>query len=371
MANNLDTRYSKLSSYKNAGREVITYLKCGFCMCCQRRVKRDWTVRIYYENLDLPATFHFMIWQKHWRKVQHNINYELMKNFNKRMRQRGYAFRFFCACEYGKHGKPHYHIIYFGLEINNNLLDCVELKKSGNHIYHCKEVYDILNIKTWYQTTMFGKDKIIRKKKIYYYKDEEVNTDFVLRIQKVDGEHGLTNYLTNYTTKKKWFGEMKKKHMKVIKALEPEWHRRKWKNILECIKCPYRLKIALYNYRQTKYRQDIAKANQEFNKIKEKFCFSLGMGFDSMLKRLDTVVEHDGVYIGGYLYNLPLSWLIKLCNMGHELQPHQLAWVEDTICNIEEIDLEEVFEENKIQNTHYEINEKRKQYFSVDIDKKI
>ena len=88
----------------------------------------SWFITLTYNDENLPYA--------------HNLNRSDLQKFIKRMRKKHGQFRYFCCGEYGdKTQRPHYHIIIFGLEID----DLFKWKKTQDGIYYISQSI----AKTW------------------------------------------------------------------------------------------------------------------------------------------------------------------------------------------------------------------------------
>lgn len=101
--------------------DIVSELKlpCGQCLGCRLDRARDWSLRIGHEA-KLHLHNHFVTLTYAPEKLPHggSLNYGDVQLFHKRLRKAYGPFRFFTVGEYGEQlSRPHYHSIYFGLQI--------------------------------------------------------------------------------------------------------------------------------------------------------------------------------------------------------------------------------------------------------------
>lgn len=94
-------------------------IPCGSCVGCRMAHAKEWATRCALE-----AKYHQHVWfvtltydDQHLPgdKLLHK---EDLQNFFKRLRRKGYSFRYFACGEYGEtYDRPHYHAIIFGLDL--------------------------------------------------------------------------------------------------------------------------------------------------------------------------------------------------------------------------------------------------------------
>ena len=91
---------------------------CGKCVACRHNRARDWSFRCLAElqAVSKPSWFLTITYDD-----PHNpgvLSKRDLQLFNKRLRKEFGSFRFFACGEYGDKGhRPHYHGIYFGLDV--------------------------------------------------------------------------------------------------------------------------------------------------------------------------------------------------------------------------------------------------------------
>lgn len=106
------------------------YVPCGRCFSCQMNKAREWSFRImnearlYNESCFVTLTYN----EENLPRVsdsQGTLVKRDLQNFMKRLRKAvsPRKIRFFACGEYGEnYGRPHYHIIIFGIDFRSKLL---------------------------------------------------------------------------------------------------------------------------------------------------------------------------------------------------------------------------------------------------------
>lgn len=90
--------------------------KCGFCCSTKRS---DWSFRLEYElRAWTDSSFVTLTYADNELTFINGVSQLVvadLQKFFKRLRKRGFSFRYFAVGEYGSHTyRPHYHIIFFG-----------------------------------------------------------------------------------------------------------------------------------------------------------------------------------------------------------------------------------------------------------------
>lgn len=114
-----------ISKFVN-GKKYSYWVPCGHCAWCLRQKRNEWFIRMLeeskhhlftrfvtldYRDDDLPLKV-----DENSGEVIPVVSLSDIQNFHKKVRKK-YEFRFFLASEYGpKHGRPHYHAIYWSDE---------------------------------------------------------------------------------------------------------------------------------------------------------------------------------------------------------------------------------------------------------------
>ncbi len=96
-------------------------IACGKCIGCRLKYSRDWAIRmtneasLYEHNCFITLTFD----DKHLldRPNPYTIDVRDIQLFLKRLRNKGFKFRYFYCGEYGEiNARPHYHLILFDID---------------------------------------------------------------------------------------------------------------------------------------------------------------------------------------------------------------------------------------------------------------
>lgn len=119
-------RYPVELDFPVNGKHRIIYVPCNKCAWCLRRIRNEWFVRFFeesknhyftrfvtldYRDEDLPIKFN-----EETGEIIPTVSLRDVQLYHKRLRK-DYDFRFFLSSEYGKkHGRPHYHAIYWSDE---------------------------------------------------------------------------------------------------------------------------------------------------------------------------------------------------------------------------------------------------------------
>lgn len=92
---------------------------CNRCVGCRIDKARDWSLRITHESKLHPVNwFATITYNDENLPTPPSISYPVFQKFLKRVRFNIGPFRFFMCGEYGDQGRrPHYHAIFFGLEL--------------------------------------------------------------------------------------------------------------------------------------------------------------------------------------------------------------------------------------------------------------
>lgn len=110
-------------------------ISCGWCIGCRIEKQEGWAIRCYAESLTTdPNWFITLTYDDEHYPLHGSLNLRHMQLFNKQVRKKHGPFRFFMAGEYGdKTQRPHYHMLAFGLNIDD-LCKC-------NSVYAKQDVY--------------------------------------------------------------------------------------------------------------------------------------------------------------------------------------------------------------------------------------
>jgi len=110
-------------------------IPCGKCIGCRLRRQDEWAVRCMLEaQMHKSNRFITFTYDDDHMPTDTGLHYEHIQLLHKKMRQKYGPFRFFVAGEYGDESKrPHYHGLYFGLDIPD-LVKC-------NSVYSTSDLY--------------------------------------------------------------------------------------------------------------------------------------------------------------------------------------------------------------------------------------
>lgn len=131
--------------------EVVTPIpvKCGRCLECMSEYSREWSFRIMDEarkhrsNCCVTLTYNDQYLPSNGSLVRADY-----QKFLKILRKRIGSFRYFLCGEYGsKFWRPHYHIILFGVDLQDLTYWC--RSKSGDLLYRSALIEDCWSFK-WF-----------------------------------------------------------------------------------------------------------------------------------------------------------------------------------------------------------------------------
>lgn len=104
--------------------DLVCYipLPCGSCIGCREDKARAWSARMMAELsvTSKPSYFVTLTYDDAHLPACRLLNKPDLQLFHKRLRKAFGPFRFFACGEYGENThRPHYHVVYFGLEIRD------------------------------------------------------------------------------------------------------------------------------------------------------------------------------------------------------------------------------------------------------------
>lgn len=122
---------------------------CGQCIACRLNKVRDWTIRLMDEQkFHKESVFLTLTYDEEHLPNDHCVHKEDVQDFMKRLRYYHPNIRFFACGEYGeKYSRPHYHLIIFGLGLNDPLF-------KGKVYDHKSKGYYLLS-KLWKNGNMY------------------------------------------------------------------------------------------------------------------------------------------------------------------------------------------------------------------------
>lgn len=127
-------------SIKNKRGEYIK-VPCGQCLACRLNYGRDWAIRITSEAKCHDANvFLTLTYDDEHLPEDRSLVKKHVQDFMKRLRKQVGKVRYFLSGEYGdKFMRPHYHLIIFGLSIDNPVFtDRIYDSKSKGYFCRCK-----------------------------------------------------------------------------------------------------------------------------------------------------------------------------------------------------------------------------------------
>lgn len=268
--------------YKNGGAYML--VKCGKCDECRLERVRNWTYKIWLESLEYNHSCFVTLTYADDEKGK-ILNKKDLVNFIKRLRKKGYKFKYFASGEYGeKKGRAHYHIIFLGWQPNDIRLLYGAKSKKGKLLYHSKIIQDTWGMgRTVIQP--FGKDEISY-------------------ITLYTNKSNLINSYINYnkeTTKKDIVNKLKVKYGVSIHKIHPKLGSTyiKVNNLKNLDPNTYKAYKKEY-YNLTKNL--IAKVEPEFS------IYSKGLGYNNFIKK--EYYKYD-LIIDNFKYEIPKDFLIK------------------------------------------------------------
>lgn len=265
--------------------------KCGKCDECRLERVRNWTYKIWLENLKYNQSCFVTLTYADNEKGK-NLNKNDLVKFIKRLRKK-YSFKYFGVGEYGeKKGRAHYHLILLGFMPNDIKLMHGAKSNKGKLLY----TSDIIH-KTWglgrITVQPFGKDEISYIT-LYTNKNKLVNKYF----------NGETN-----ADRKQIINELKLKYGLMIKTKLRNGSIKytKTKLIKDLSNSQYKLYKKEYNNIINKL---IPKKQIEFN------IYSKGMGYDTFINK--QYYKYD-LILDDFKYEIPKDFLIKAFNSETDL----------------------------------------------------
>lgn len=97
---------------------------CGKCLLCRAARAREWTIRTRHElaTQNCGANFTTLTYSPENLPANASLDRGDLTRFFKRLRKRGYNFRYYASGEYGeKTHRPHYHVIIIWKDSENKL----------------------------------------------------------------------------------------------------------------------------------------------------------------------------------------------------------------------------------------------------------
>jgi len=204
-----------LFSEKKNCREIA--IKCGQCIGCRIAKREAWAIRCYAES-KMHSVSHFatITYDDLHLPADQSLDYKHIQLFNRYIRRKLGEFRFFVCGEYGdKTKRPHYHALWFGLDIPD-LVKC-------NSVYSRHDIYESETI-----NRLWGKGGV-RIGSVTY---ESARYCAVYTTKKVSGDLAAQEYgRVNVETGETWQVQPEFARMSLKPGLGLEWLRLYWKDI--------------------------------------------------------------------------------------------------------------------------------------------
>lgn len=135
---------SRYLSNKHYEFQKLVSVPCGVCEDCLKRHAKDWAIRIIAETKAHQSNYFVTLtYDDEHLPINQMLDTKAISNFNKKLKvylsrkNLKSDFRFFGVGEYGSTTfRPHYHVIYFGLDIPD--LEFYKLSENGDVLYTSK-----------------------------------------------------------------------------------------------------------------------------------------------------------------------------------------------------------------------------------------
>lgn len=269
----------------------LIQLPCGRCIGCRIKKQSDWTVRIMAEAATAsPNHFATLTYSDDKLPSDYGLHYRHIQLFHHSLRKRLGKFRFFAAGEYGDHTlRPHYHALYFGLDIPD-LVRCNSLH--AKHALYKSELLDglwkrgairigALNVQTARYTAAYAVKKITGDAAITHYERISPETGEIHNVEPEFARMSLKPGIGQAWLQKYWQDLYCRGHDAYIldgqKKPIPRYFERQMENI-----APLLLDETSFNrYQEAQKhlenntparlatRETVAKARQKFNQTKD------------------------------------------------------------------------------------------------------
>lgn len=97
-------------------------LPCGKCVGCRIMYSRSWALRCVHEAKGyIHNSFVTLTYNDEHLPPNGSLSKHDLQCFFKRLRKAGFEFRYFACSEYGdKDFRPHYHVLFFGLDFHED-----------------------------------------------------------------------------------------------------------------------------------------------------------------------------------------------------------------------------------------------------------
>lgn len=177
---------------------------CGQCIACRLNKVRDWTIRLMHENrFHDHSVFLTLTYDEEHLPEDRSIHKEDVQNFMKRLRNYRSGIRFFACGEYGeKYSRPHYHLIIFGLSIDDPLFKGKVYDRKSKGYYLLSPLWkngnmylgDVTYSSCRYVASYVNKKQLGKKGK-QFYEDNKLVPEFTLMSRRP----GIGSDFVNFT----------------------------------------------------------------------------------------------------------------------------------------------------------------------------
>lgn len=97
---------------------ILKKVQCGMCIECVKRKAAEWTGRLIAESTFYPYSAFITLTYSDEYLPSDGVSTSVITKFAKDVRNRGVDLRYFAVGEYGgQFGRPHYHILAYGVNI--------------------------------------------------------------------------------------------------------------------------------------------------------------------------------------------------------------------------------------------------------------
>ena len=127
------------------GKENVFFVPCGKCSACRLAKRKEWAVRCAMEAKEYGDNCSFItLTYEDLSVIKGHLVKKDLQGFIKKLRNKGYKFRYFGCGEYGTlNGRPHYHIILFGYRPKD--LKLFSTSETGVEMFTSKELDEVWN----------------------------------------------------------------------------------------------------------------------------------------------------------------------------------------------------------------------------------
>lgn len=125
-------------------RDLTEYIEipCGQCYECRKDKARKWSFRCLFESFEHEKNYFLTLTYDDMHIGKNELDKRDLQLFLKRLRKSVGEFRYFACGEYGDKGnRKHYHILCFGLPLNEKKL--IRLTGGNMPLFRSEEIEDI------------------------------------------------------------------------------------------------------------------------------------------------------------------------------------------------------------------------------------